>query len=191
MQLSGFQAVSHCAPAFRLSDSWFSRWGLWSGPPGAIILMMAWSACLCSWESACLQRRLQAAVFSLLPWNDTLWIHDILQFIKKKLFHLHRNLSNLTLSPTHETGKINCIMPILWIRIIYSGDVDLPKMQSVVHHFPGSASGKEPTCQCRRYKSSRFDPWLRKIPCRRKWQPTPVFLPGESQGLKHLAGYSP
>ena len=33
--------------------------------------------------------------------------------------------------------------------------------------------------------------WVRKIPQRRKWQPTPVFLPGESHGWRSLAGYSP
>ena len=45
------------------------------------------------------------------------------------------------------------------------------------------------TClQCRR---PGFDPWVRKIPWRRKWQPTPVFLPGESHGQRSLAGYSP
>ena len=36
-----------------------------------------------------------------------------------------------------------------------------------------------------------FNPWVRKIPWRRKWQPTPVSLPGESQGQGSLAGYSP
>jgi len=35
----------------------------------------------------------------------------------------------------------------------------------------------------------RFDPWVRKIPWRRKWQPTPVFLPGKSQGQRGLVGY--
>ena len=40
-------------------------------------------------------------------------------------------------------------------------------------------SSKESTCQCRRLQ---FDPWVGKIPWRRKWQPTPVFLPWESQG---------
>ena len=35
-----------------------------------------------------------------------------------------------------------------------------------------------------------FDPWVRKIPWRRKWQPTPVFLPGKFHGQKSLAGYS-
>ena len=45
--------------------------------------------------------------------------------------------------------------------------------------FPDGASGKEPTCQYRRHKTYGFNPWIRKIPWRRKWQPTPVFLPGE------------
>ena len=34
-----------------------------------------------------------------------------------------------------------------------------------------------------------FDPWVREIPWRRAWQPTPVFLPGESHGQRSLAGY--
>ena len=37
----------------------------------------------------------------------------------------------------------------------------------------------------------RFDPWVSKIPERRKWQPTPVFLPGKSHGQRSLAGYRP
>jgi len=45
---------------------------------------------------------------------------------------------------------------------------------------PGGASGKEPTCQCRRWKRPGLDPWVGKIPWRRAQQPTPVFLPGES-----------
>ena len=36
-----------------------------------------------------------------------------------------------------------------------------------------------------------FNPWVRKSPWRRKWQPTPVFLPGESYRQRRLAGYSP
>ena len=36
-----------------------------------------------------------------------------------------------------------------------------------------------------------FDPWIRKIPWRREWQPTPVFLPGEFHGQRSLEGYSP
>ena len=40
-------------------------------------------------------------------------------------------------------------------------------------------------------KRHGFDPWVRKIPWRREWQPTPVFLPGESHGQRSLVGYSP
>ena len=49
-------------------------------------------------------------------------------------------------------------------------------------------SGKEPSCQCRRCKRCGFDPWVGKIPRRRKWQPTPVFLPRESHRQWSLAG---
>ena len=51
---------------------------------------------------------------------------------------------------------------------------------------PG-ASGSESACQCRR---QGFDPWVGKIPWRRKCQPTPVFLPGESRRQRSLAGFS-
>ena len=42
--------------------------------------------------------------------------------------------------------------------------------------------------QCRR---PRFDPWVGKIPWRREWQPTLVFLPGKSRGQRSWAGYNP
>ena len=48
-------------------------------------------------------------------------------------------------------------------------------------------SNKESACQCRRHG---FDSWISKIPWRRKWQPTPVFLPGKSHVLTSLVGYS-
>ena len=54
--------------------------------------------------------------------------------------------------------------------------------------LPRWCSGKESACQCSR---RRFDPWVRKIPWSRKWQPTPIFLPGKSHGQRSLAGYSP
>ena len=45
--------------------------------------------------------------------------------------------------------------------------------------------------QYRRHTRCGFDPWVRKIPWRRKWQPTPIFLPEQSHGLSTLASYSP
>ena len=57
-------------------------------------------------------------------------------------------------------------------------------------HFGASQvlSGKESACQCRR---CMFNPGMGRIPWRRKWQPTPVFLPRKSHGQRSLAGYSP
>ena len=57
--------------------------------------------------------------------------------------------------------------------------------------LPTWLSSKESTYQSRKCKRHGFDPWVRKIPWRRKWQPTTVFLPGEFHGQRSLAGYSP
>ena len=54
--------------------------------------------------------------------------------------------------------------------------------------LPWWLSGKEFACQCRRHG---FDPWVRKLPWRRKRQPTPVLLPRKFHGQRSLAGCSP
>ena len=59
-----------------------------------------------------------------------------------------------------------------------------------MYGLPTWCSGKEPTSQYRRHERHGFDPWVRKIPWSRIWQPTPVFLPGESHGLRSLTGYN-
>ena len=61
-------------------------------------------------------------------------------------------------------------------------------IRQVINGLPWWFSGKESTCQCRR---CMFDPWVAKIPWRRKWQSTPVFLLGKSHGQRSLAGYRP
>ena len=68
-----------------------------------------------------------------------------------------------------------------------------PYSKAQFQGFPGRSvvGGKKKnknTCQCRRFG---FDSWVRKIPWRRKWKPTPVFLPGKSEGQKSLVGYCP
>ena len=57
--------------------------------------------------------------------------------------------------------------------------------------FPGGTSSKESPCQCGRCKRCGFDPWIGKIPWSRAWQPTLVFLPGESLGQRRLVDYGP
>ena len=56
----------------------------------------------------------------------------------------------------------------------------------------GGTSGEEPACRYRRLKRNRFDPWVGKLPWRREWLTTPVFLPGEfHKQRRNLAYYSP
>ena len=99
--------------------------------------------------------------------SDSLWPHG-LQPTRSLLCLLHWQVGSLPLSHLGSP---------YWIGVG-------PKSNGL----PSSLSGKEPTCQCRR---CRFEPWVRKIPWRWKWQPTPVFLPGESHRQRRLAGSSP
>ena len=92
-------------------------------------------------------------------------------------------LSFLSLAHFHGCGKwiiINIIISIMsaiyWLGVMYfSGWASLIK---IVKNLPAM-------------QETGFDPWIRKIPWRREWQPTPVFLPREFHGQRSLAGYSP
>ena len=106
---------------------------------------------------------------------------------------------------------INCVCS-LWLsgssessstwRTLYSAYVNMwilyfsPNLS--ILFFPGGTSGKKKKkktkhlfCQQRRHKRREFNPGIRKIPWRRTWQLTPVFLPGESLGQRSLVGYGP
>ena len=69
--------------------------------------------------------------------------------------------------------NVNNIVPFLLAALFYSSD-DIP---------PRWLGGKEPACQ---YRRLGFNPWVGKIPWRRNWQPTPVFLIGKSHGQRSL-----
>ena len=71
------------------------------------------------------------------------------------------------------------------MQILSSGNEGFIQVMLV---FPDVSDGKESTCQRRRHG---FDPWIRKIPWGRKWQPTPVFLRRDFDGWRSLMGYSP
>ena len=64
-------------------------------------------------------------------------------------------------------------------------------VQYQLRGLPRYHSGTDSVCQHRRRKRHGFSPWVRKIPWRRKWQPIPVFLPGEFHGQRSLAGNNP
>ena len=80
------------------------------------------------------------------------------------------------------------------VSLIYSELEIYINMPHSILDFPGGSVSKESTCSagdCLQSRRPRFNPCIRKTPWRRKWQPTPVFLPGESHGERSLAGYSP
>ena len=60
---------------------------------------------------------------------------------------------------------------------------------SAVKNLLAMQETQEMWVQCKRHRRCGFNAWVGKIPWRRKWQPTPVFLPGESHGQRSLVGY--
>ena len=97
-------------------------------------------------------------------------------------------------------GPWLCLMTILLLGLLWLftfisafshlSDYTYP-LAKVFLGLPRWVSNKESSCQCRRCGRRGFNAWVRKIPWRRKWQPTPVFVLGKSHGQRSLAGYSP
>ena len=97
-----------------------------------------------------------------------------------------------TVHQHHRVGKVNDGRHSGCLR-----DKKRPAVQN--WGFPGGSvvkKKKKSACKCKRCRRYRFSPWvekipwIEKIPWRRAWQPTPVYLPGESQGQRSLVGYS-
>ena len=106
---------------------------------------------------------------------------------------VHRVTVSFLTSPVEEGwGCFTSSLGTLGEQLMQIGSAcnrgDLIGLASGLIGFPGGASGNESACQCRRH---RFQHWVRKIPWRRKWLPTLVFLLGKSHGRRSLEGYSP
>ena len=88
------------------------------------------------------------------------------------------------------TGKLYTTLFLLWTTYIKNGLKVSERMLNSLFMlgFPCSLVGKESDCNA---GGPGFDPWVRKIPWRRKWQPISVFLPEESHRQRSLTGYSP
>ena len=102
-----------------------------------------------------------------IPWRSQWWLSPV--FLPGE-FHGQRSLVGYN----------------LWGSKVGHDWVTKPPPPYVYTGFPGSASGKGPAFQCRRLMSLGFKPWVRKIPWRRAWQLTPVFLPGRPHGQRSL-----
>ena len=70
---------------------------------------------------------------------------------------------------------------------LFSADLAWPMIFHTSFNFPGGSVVKESACQCRRGRRDGFDPGVGKMPWRKRRQPVPLFLPGESQGQRSLA----
>ena len=92
-------------------------------------------------------------------------------------------------------GQLFVALPVLILKSTdltsFSAGVFILKQLHDLLGLLWELSGIEPACDAGDARRHKFDPWVGKIPWRRKWQPTPVFLPGESHGQRSLAGYSP
>ena len=88
-----------------------------------------------------------------------------------------------------EHWRIDAFELWCWRRLLRIPWTARRSNQSILKEIsPWWLSGKEFTCQCR---SHEFDPWVERIPWKKKQQPTPEFLPEKSYGQRSLAGYSP
>ena len=84
-------------------------------------------------------------------------------------------------NPLSSLTRALCIFFYIYIPILYNYILPFTFATDFVG-LPGNSNGR--VClQCGR---PRFDPWVRKMPCRKKWQLTPVFLPRKSHGWRSL-----
>ena len=80
-------------------------------------------------------------------------------------------------------------MNLPWVFLKYRNTIDFCVLKiNYCLNFPGGSDGKS---VCLQYGRPGFNPWIRKILWRRKWQPTPVLLPGKSHGWRSVVCYSP
>ena len=99
------------------------------------------------------------------------------------------SLNSVPLSPHSLSPK-----PSLFLKCSSELDLCMTHHLNMLHMtngLPRWSSGKETACQCKRLRRRGFSAQAGKILWNRKWQPTPVFLPGESHGQRSLLGYSP
>jgi len=131
------------------------------------------------------------------PWdspgkNTGVGCHFLLQCMKGKSESEVAQLCPTLRDPTVCSLPGSSVHGISQARVLEWGAIAFSSMYIYMHIYklglPWWLGGKDFTCQCRRLG---FNPWVRKIPWRRKWQPTSVFLPGKSHGQKSLASYRP
>ena len=125
--------------------------------------------------------------------------------MKKKNYSIHVYVLSCSVIPTR-SNTMDCRPPgssvhgilqariLEWIAILFSKGSYWPmdwtlSLALQVDYLPLLwLSSKESACQV---GDPGLTPWVRKIPYRRKWQPTPIFFFGKSHGQRSLVGYNP
>ena len=106
--------------------------------------------------------------------------------IKSQKTEIKLNTSNTWMG---QSTNLKRSIKVFWkMKQIYHNCWDAVKLMGMPR--PLSTVVKN-ACQWRSHRRCGFVAWVRKIPWRRKWQPTPVLLPGEPHGQRSLVGYSP
>ena len=78
-----------------------------------------------------------------------------------------------------------------WLWFIHTSETNILYMLFYIWGISLAIYHLNPPAKVGDVKRCKFDPWVGKIPWRWKWQPMPIFLPGEFHGERSLAGYSP
>ena len=156
----------------------------WGAPPCS-----KWADPICSLFTVSFLSTLCRAQVSPILKTPLPWLHQALQSGRGGAFLCSPSLWTQELltqgasalpSPVHTQPTVMCILgPSLhWSCSWYDDYLG----------FPGGISGKEPACQCGRHG---FDPWVRKIPWRRKWQPATYSCLENPMGREAWRAYSP
>ena len=137
----------------------------------------------------------QQQVFSVLEYTEgkVSRIHPAGQKTRFSFFvKSHSPISDQACWPLPDFGLVSLLLVLFLLSLFF---LFLQELNTFIWNiviwargFPHSSVGKKICPQCRR---PGFYSSVGKIPWRRKWQPTPVFLPGDSHGQRSLAGYCP
>ena len=179
--------ISYGMPWWQQIKSLKSRHVLWGSAPRLNLSntrdafqVLPEAKCFSSCLQLFLKRKKKSTVQSIMFWQASLiiWSQEFIIIGEKK--------------PTQNL-KVLCFKNTFYFNVGFLWCILSHVLKEFYRHtcrLPAWLSGKESSCQCRRHRRLGFSSWLGKIPWRRKWQRTPVFLLGESHGQRSLVGCS-
>ena len=102
-----------------------------------------------------------------------------------KYYHPHPQPFPLSFPPDSSPYPVDTLSYLIFLPCVCFCTNDQLHVYFLMNYLSPLLKGGI-ACQCKRHRRREFNPWVRKIPWRRKLQPTPVFLPGESHGQRSL-----